>query len=250
MELIILGTASAIPNEDHENTSMVLDAPERLILIDSANNPIVRLRQAGLDILNLTDLILTHFHPDHVSGIPALLMNSWLLGRTEPLNIHGLPHTLERLETLMDLYLWQTWPNFFPVKFHSLPDQEKAVVLESKSLCVYASRVCHLIPTIGLRFDSLVTGKSVAFSGDTEPCGEVARLVEGVNVLIHEATGEGHGHSSARQAGEAALQAGAERLYLIHYPPDAEDLHDRVEQAMGAFGGHVGLALDFMRVEF
>jgi metal-dependent hydrolase (beta-lactamase superfamily II) len=39
----------------------------------------VRLSKAGVDFNRLTDLILTHFHPDHVSGVPMLLMNMWLI---------------------------------------------------------------------------------------------------------------------------------------------------------------------------
>jgi len=60
-KLIILGTSNAIPDEKQENTHMVVVGKDRLLLIDCANNPIVRLQQAGLDLLNLTDLILNSF---------------------------------------------------------------------------------------------------------------------------------------------------------------------------------------------
>ena len=116
-KLIFLGTSNAIPDEDHENTHMAVVGEDRFVLIDCVNNPIVRIKQAGLDVHKLADLILTHFHPDHVSGVPSLLMNSWLLGRSAPLQIYGLEHTLERVEKMMDFYEWCTWPNFFPVSF-------------------------------------------------------------------------------------------------------------------------------------
>ena len=84
-KLIILGTANAIPDENHENTHLALLGEHRQILIDCAGNPVVRLKQAGIDLNSLTDLFLTHFHPDHVSGVPSLLMcmGSW-----------GVVHTL------------------------------------------------------------------------------------------------------------------------------------------------------------
>ena len=84
---IILGSSNAIPTKDSENTHMVIVGDERTLLIDSVSNPILRLEQAGVDFNDLTDIIITHFHPDHASGIPLLLMDMWLMGRQRPLNI-------------------------------------------------------------------------------------------------------------------------------------------------------------------
>ena len=77
----------------------------------------MRFEKANVDINALGDVILTHFHPDHVSGVPQLLMNMWLMGRIQPLRIYGLQHTIDRIESLMGLYGWTEWPDFFPVEF-------------------------------------------------------------------------------------------------------------------------------------
>lgn len=97
-KVIILGSSNAIPSTGHENTHMVVVGEDRTVLVDCVSNPILRLEKAGLDFNNLTDLVLTHFHPDHVSGVPLLLMDMWLMGRHKPLNIYGLHHTLDRME--------------------------------------------------------------------------------------------------------------------------------------------------------
>ena len=94
-KLIILGTAHAIPDENHENTHLALIGEQRQVLIDCTGSPVVRLKKAGIDLNSLTDIFLTHFHPDHVAGIPSLLMSMWLLGRRDPLNIYGLQYTLD-----------------------------------------------------------------------------------------------------------------------------------------------------------
>jgi len=112
-KLIILGSSNSIPDANHENTHMVLVGKNSTVLIDCANNPIIRLSQAGIDFNNLTDIILTHFHPDHVSGVPLLLMDMWLMGRKRALNIFGLHYTLDRMEDLMGFYGWSDWPKFF-----------------------------------------------------------------------------------------------------------------------------------------
>jgi ribonuclease Z len=249
-KLIFLGTSNAIPDETHENTHMAVVGENHFLLIDCVNNPIVRMKQAGLNIHELTDLLLTHFHPDHVSGVPSLLMNSWLLGRSTPLHIYGLEYTLERIERMMEFYEWQSWPGFFPVSFHSVPEEELAWVLENKDFRVFASPVHHMVPAIGLRIEFPAIDQVLAYSCDTEPCQEVIRLGRDANVLIHEATGDSFGHSSASQAGEVASQAGAKILYLIHYPTGDFDPYPLVEEARTTFSGPVYLAEDFMELEF
>ena len=249
-KVIILGSSNAIPTKGSETTHMVLMGRERMVLIDSGTNPILRLEQAGLDFNDLTDIILTHFHPDHASGIPLLLMDMWLLGRESPLHIYGLHYTLDRLEGLMGFYNWSEWPNFFPVIFHRLPLKELSPVLESPDFSIYSSPVHHFIPNIGLRVEFTPSQKVLAYSCDTEPCDEVVRLSEGADVLIHEATGETPGHSSARQAGEVAKKADVGRLYLIHYPTGPYGNGDLVAEAKSAFSRKVALLKDFTELNF
>ena len=250
VKLIILGSANAIPALNRENTHMALVCEKRLILVDCGNNPIVHLQQAGIDILAVTDLILTHFHPDHVSGVPSFLMNSWLMGRKTSLKVYGLAYTLDRLENLMIAYNWESWPNFFPVEFVRLAADEYTQVLEDEEIKILSSEVCHMIPTIGFRAEFKVTGKVLAYSCDTEPCPEVERLSQGANLLIHEASGKGIGHSSAAQAGEIAARAGSQELMLIHFNADGEALNAMMAEAQQQFTGKVIAAQDFQEIEF
>lgn len=249
-KLVILGSSNAIPDAERENTHMALLGEQRTVLIDCVGTPLVRLQQAGIDYRRLTDLILTHFHPDHVGGAPNLLMNLWLLGRKDPLHVYGLRHTLERLEKVMELFDWGSWPNFFPLRFHALAEEALVPVLSCDDFRIQASPVKHLVPTIGLRVDFPASGKALAYSCDTEPYHNVVELASGVDVLIHEASGASVGHSSAEQAASIARQAEAGRLYLIHYPAQTGDPGDLVTEARRAFDGPVELARDFMQLEF
>jgi len=233
----------------HENTHMALRYSKGVVLVDSAASPKVRLDQASLSIHDITDLILTHFHPDHVSGVPLLLMSMWLMGRGESLRIHGLQHCLDRVEQMMDLYHWQGWPRFFPVAFRWLPEREGTLVLEDEDVRILATPVRHLVPTIGLRFDGLSSGRSVVYSCDTEPCASLVRLADGADILLHEASGAAAGHSSASQAGAVARDAGVQKLLLIHFPLDRNGKEALLEQARETFPGEVALAQDFMTIE-
>jgi ribonuclease Z len=249
-KLVILGSSNAVPSENHENTHMALLGDGRTILIDCVSNPILRLRKAGIEFNELTDLVLTHFHPDHISGVPLLLMNMWLMGRTRLLNIYGLHHTLDRMRDLMVFFDWAEWPNFFPVAFHRLPEHDLTTVLETPEFRMLASPVRHIIPTIGLRIEFQESGKVLAYSCDTEPCPEVIELARDADVLIHEAHGASIGHSSASQAGGIARDARAKSLYLIHYPTWNSNPEPLAEEAAQIYGQDVHLARDFMELEF
>jgi ribonuclease Z len=244
--LIILGSAAAVSDAGHDNTHFLLQSERgRAVLVDCGSNPLGKLARHGIHHEQLTDLILTHFHPDHVYGVPILLMQMWLLGRREPLYVHGLHHCLYRFEQMLSAFLVETWPDFFPLHLHRLPEQPDTLLLDDADFRIRAWPTRHFIPTIGLRIEVKASGQVIGYSCDTEPVPNIITLAQGVDLLLHEATGAGEGHSSAAQAGEMATLAGARRLVLIHYPVgDGADPAQLVEEAQATFGGPVRLAQD------
>jgi ribonuclease Z len=248
-KLIVLGSSNAIPSQGHENTHLAIISHNRTILVDCATNPILRLEQAGIEFESVTDIVLTHFHPDHVAGLPSLLMGMWLLGRRAPLNIYGLHYTIDRAEAMMGLFGWEEWPNFFTVNFCRVPADEMALVLDAEDLRLFSSPVIHFLPNLGLRFEFKAEGKTLAYSCDTEPCPAIAGLAKGADVLLHEASGPSKGHSSAAQAGEAAQKANVGILYLIHYPTGRFASGDLIAEARENYRGEIRIATDFLKID-
>ena len=247
--ITILGCAYSIPDAAHELTHFAVQAERSGILVDCGTNPTVRLAQAGIAYDSITDLILTHFHPDHISGAPLMLMNMWLLGRKQPLCIHAPAHCLQRFRQLMDAYDWQQWPRFFSVDLHEIPLHENAPVLASSDFTISASPGEHMVPVVGLRITDESGGRVLAYSADTSPCASISRLAAGADVLLHEATAEAIGHSSAAQAAEVAARAQVGSLYLIHYDVHCADESKLLTEARGRFRGPVELARDLMTIE-
>jgi len=248
--LVILGSSNAVSSARHENTHMIVVGEKRVVMIDSVGNSISLLERAGIEPNSITDLVLTHFHPDHVSGVSLLLMDLWLMGRTQSINIYGLHITLEKTKQMMDLFGWDEWPNFYPVNFNPVPATELATVLDDPEMRVLSSPMQHFIPIIGLRVEFKGSKRVLAYSCDTEPCPQDIRLVEGADVLLHEAAGAAPGHTSAAQAGEIARQAEVGALYLIHYPTGRYQETNLVSEAQKQFHGPVRLAEDFMEIDF
>jgi ribonuclease Z len=250
-QVIILGAAAAIPSIERDYAHLAVQVNDQLILVDCGGNPMVRLAQMGLDWRQIKDIIITHFHADHAANLPNLIVGMWLSGRQTPLAIHGLKPTIRKINQLLDVFEWQTWRDLFPINFNEIQEGELNPIIESDALKVVTSPTQHSIPSVGLRFESKESGKTVTYSCDTEPCQAVIHLAQDAHVLIHEATGLHPGHSSAQQAGEIAHQARANHLYLIHYPsPPGADPGELTRQARQAFQGPVTLAQEGMRISF
>ena len=139
----------------------------------------------------------------------------------------------------------KTWPGFFPVQFHRVPEHENVLVLDNDDFRITSWPTRHFIPTIGLRIEVKTTGTMVGYSCDTEPIPNIVTLARGVDLLLHEAAGAGYGHSSAAQAGEIAAEAGAKRLALIHYNVWDTDPRPLIDEARTTYSGPVELAVDF-----
>ena len=247
--LVILGTATNVPDECHENTHMALVAHDRLVLIDGPGNPYSRLKQAQLPVDQLSDIVMTHFHPDHVGGIPLLLMALGLSGRKEPLRLYANQHCMKLMLDLLEAYEWENW-HFFPVELFVISDDNLSVVLENEEFKILSSPVEHFIPAIGLRVEFKRSGKVLAYSGDTAPTESLYGLADKADVLIHEAAGASAGHSSAEQAGQLASDANVKSLYLVHYPVGGYPYQDLVTVAAGVYSGKVVMAEDFDILDF
>lgn len=243
-KLTILGSAAAVPDLDHENVYMVFEGEKSALLIDCAGSPMARLQAAGIDLDKLGSLIVTHHHPDHIYGVPSLLLGLRMFGRRAPLDIFGIRGSLAVIWGTMDLLGWQKWPNPFPVERHEVEMREGALVVDSDEFEVRVTPTKHSLPSIGLRVVSKATDGVVGYSADTEPCDAFVRLAQGADILIHESTGDYVGHSTAAQAGAVARRCGAKKLVLIHYPIDA-DFESLRWEAEKEFGGPVELAEDF-----
>jgi len=238
--VIPLGVAPALPPPGDENTYLAVGTADRYWLVDCAGSPIQRLRLAGLDPLRAQGVIITHFHPDHVYGLPAFVLGLFLLvhnaGLPAPLPIYARPEVLVLVRKLMALYQDQGWLEKIALTFQEIPVETLAPVVATPDFTIVASPTCHSIPSVALRFDA-PDGCAFVYSGDTALCSHVRELSQDADLLIHEATGEGPGHADADEVGALAAAAGVGRLGLIHYVGDEAPSARMLAAASAAFDG-------------
>jgi ribonuclease Z len=255
--VVPLGVSAGLPIPGHANCYVAVVREGRYWLVDCADSPIDRLLQAGLDPLAVQGVIITHFHPDHVYGLPVFLMGLFLLGmqqgrpRREPLLIFARPEVLERVRSMIALYEIETWHGMFPIAYHTIAPEVGAHVVTPEGVKplfeITAAPSRHSVPSLALRFALPDSPRAFVYSSDTAPCAEVEELASGATLLFHEATASVHGgHSFPADAATAAARAGVERLVLIHYyelTPD--EILQMMSVARRAFGRRVDVAQEF-----
>jgi ribonuclease BN (tRNA processing enzyme) len=118
---------------------------------------------------------------------------------------------------------------------------------------VTAERVNHPVETYGVRVEH--GGRVLAYSADTAPCDALTRLAQNADLFLCEASyvhGEDNPpdlHLTGRDAGEAAMKAGAARLVLTHLVSAWGSEANAYESAASIFSGPVEIARTGMRYD-
>jgi ribonuclease Z len=254
VRFVFLGTSGAVPSLERDTTSLVFVGQEEAVLVDCGGSPIQKLLHAKVDPMCVGRVIITHIHPDHAYGLPSLVQNLFLMGRSAPLRISCREENAEPLRALLGLFELLERPGMYPITFDVVPARERVSVASTPSFVVTASPNAHgRMPNLALRFDPRETGRAVVYSSDTEPCEAVARLARGADTLIHEATfaerdrGRFGAHSTAGEAGAIAARARVRRLILTHIDPEYHGEVDAMAaEARAHFSGLVEISQEFV----
>ncbi len=230
--LTILGGGGWLPAHERHTACALLRQGQAAIMID-AGTGVGRLieRPELLQGVQRLDIVLTHFHLDHVAGLAYLPA----LGLCEQTTIWGPGSLLYGTPTHVLLDRLSHEP------FHPVPLEEQDLEvrdLPAGELELAGVRVTprrqdrHTAPSLGLRFDD-----ELAWITDTAYDPDSAGFAAGCKLLAHEAwflsTAPRNPdiHSSAAQAAGVAVRAGIERLLLIHLPPFEQSVEPLVVEA-------------------
>ena len=98
LDVCLLGTGGMMPLPNRWLASLLIRHNGRLILIDCGEGTQIPLKMAGWGIKTLDAILFTHYHADHIAGLPGLLLTLGNSGREEPLTLMGPPGLLKIVE--------------------------------------------------------------------------------------------------------------------------------------------------------
>ena len=147
--LTVLGSNSAIPCFNRHPSAQVLQASNKLYLIDCGDGTQVRMDHLRIKRMKIDRIFISHLHGDHVFGLPGLLTSYNLLGRSSPLHIYGPTG----LENMIMSYVSHTGISFrYDLTFHGIQTTSRTMIAEDERLKIFAFPLDHWDQTYGFLF--------------------------------------------------------------------------------------------------
>jgi ribonuclease Z len=197
-KVTLLGTASPSPRPTRFGPSTLIEAGDQKFIIDAGRGVPIRLWQIKVPMGKIDVLFITHYHSDHVSGIPDLWLTGWLpppFGqRKTPFHVIGPTGAKSLMENLEKAYSLDIKtriadeklpPGGVAVKVEEF--DKDGVVYEKNGVKVIAFTNHHgdlIHPSVGYRIE--YKGHAAVISGDTTYNENVIKYGTGADLLIHE----------------------------------------------------------------
>ena len=268
----LLGTGSPLPDPNRAGPATLIQAGGEHYLVDAGRGVLMRLAAAGLGAPNLSAVLITHLHSDHITDLNDVITSRWVLTfEPTPLTIVGPVGTKAVVEHIMaSLEPDMAYRIAHHEDLDAPPQVDVIEVIEGDidlpgDVRITCAQTDHkpVEPSVGFRFDH--DGVAVVAAGDTVPCPGLDSLCEGADVLVHSVIRKDiianlpmqrikdtlDYHSSPEEAAQTAARAGMDTLVLTHYvppiPPGGGD--DWRQLAAAHFSGRVELGDDLHQIQ-
>lgn len=227
IKLIFLGTGSMVPTKERNHIAVLISYKNENILVDCGEGTQRQLKLADVSPTKVTKILITHWHGDHVLGLPGLMYSLAAGEYQKTLEVYGPKGTRDYMYNLLKGFAYQDQISY---KIHEI---ESNVFFENKDFRLEAVRLKHSTVCLGYSFvekdrrkinveylkkfnltrhpilkelqagkdikwkdklikaekaTKLVKGKRITFISDTAYCDEAVELAKGSDLLVSEAT--------------------------------------------------------------
>ena len=218
------------------------------ILLDCGPGTWRALDSRGTELQRINNVLISHFHVDHISDLIVLLWarNVLEIGKEQVFSIFGPSGIRTWYEKLTTAH--NDWIGEVQVEIHEL--SEGTVKVEDYT--IEASSTYHTFNSICFRITDS-SNRSLFYSGDTGWNENLIKLANSCDLAIIEASVSSENratdHLSSRLAAAIARKAEVKRLILTHFYPEAFN-QDPLAEARKEYGGEITIAQDGLTVAF
>ncbi|MBI4686629.1 MAG: ribonuclease Z [Nitrospirae bacterium] len=247
-ELVVLGSGTAIPHKDRFAAGYALRINNKYLLFDPSAGTIHRAAKQGIALKDISHIFFTHLHPDHTGDLVPLLfaLKNPDIGSGIFINIFGPEGFGDFFNRLKDIY------------GHWIDVSEKAEVSEIPSKGLSAEQwgvqwgsVLHSGNSIGYRVTHKADRKVWGYSGDTDYCEGIVKLVGNADAAVLECSFpdelKSEGHLTPSLCGKIAREGNVRHLVLSHFYPQCDGV-DIIAQCRKEYEGKITLATDYCRI--
>lgn len=272
IEVTLLGTGSPMVDPNRAGPSTLVRAGDQIFLVDCGRGVLMRAAAVGVGAANISALLLTHLHSDHITDLSDVITTRWVTTFVRsPLRVIGPPGTAAVVDATLNAlapdisYRIGHHPDITEPPTVEVEEVTAGVVWARDGVRITAAPTDHrpVEPTIGFRVE--FEGASVVLAGDTVPCASLDELAAGAGALVHTVIRKDlveqmpvqrirdilDYHSSVEQAAATAERAGVGILVLTHYVPGIAPGQEDDWRALAAtaFSRQIELGDDLLRVE-
>ena len=238
LDVCLLGTGGMMPLPYRWLTSLLVRYNGSSLLIDCGEGTQIAIKEKGWSFKPIDVICFTHYHGDHISGLPGLLLTMGNADRTEPLTLIG-PKGLERVVNSLRVIA----PELpFQIKYIEITQPEQ--IFEMNGYRLKAFRVNHNVTCYGYTMEINRAGKF-----DVDRANEAAipqkfwgSLQKGSDLFICEGMygekdklkkAKEYKHMTFYEAAQLAKEAEVAEMWLTHYSPSLthpEEYMDEVKK--------------------
>lgn len=237
LTLLGVGTCNLVPGQ--VTTSAVIRKNGRSIVFDMGRGVSNALAAYGFKQDDILDIVLSHFHPDHLSDlIPYLHAAAWsrIDARSQNLIIHGPYGTRVQIMRLLSLF----GPESLSQPHYTVEINEVTSPTFSMGQDTYTFSSLPPSGNHGLQF--VGGNKTYALTGDAQSLDELIPFLEGVDVAVIDS-----GHLTDETIVELAVGCNSHNIVCSHLYRviDAEGLTNRAR--IGGYTGTITVAQQGMQ---
>ena len=155
-KLTFLGTGCMIPTKKRNHLSVAFEYCGEIMLFDCGEATQHQIKKAKIHIGKITKIFISHWHGDHVLGLPGLLMTLSNVDCVEQIEIHGPKNSKKFVENMKKSTIWDA--NIKIAVFEHNPKScEVLEIMRTSKYSISCSKLLHSVPCIGYSFKELDT---------------------------------------------------------------------------------------------
>ena len=260
LDVCLLGTGGMMPLPYRWLTSLMVRYNGSSLLIDCGEGTQIAIKEKGWSFKPIDVICFTHYHGDHISGLPGMLLTMGNADRTEPLTLIG-PKGLEKVVNALRIiapelpfkinYIEITEPEqTFEIDRAGKFDVERANAsgvpqkiwgLLQKGETVEVEGITY---TPDMVLGPARKGLKVTYCTDTRPTESIKKNAVGSDLFVCEGMygekdkqkkAKEYKHMTFYEAAKMAKDAGVNKMWLTHYSPSLTRPEDYKKEVQAIF---------------